>query len=97
MIIIVISGAAVLIYSIIEAHNSSKLNDYKISFVALVHPDVKQSVPYLSKLGYHVIQVPVPVNVTAIKHKYLREKIDSTEFGCCGAAELIKLAIYRYN
>ena len=46
----------------------------------------------LEQLGFHVIEVPTPVNTSAIKHKFLREHIDKN--GCCGAAELIKLTSY---
>jgi hypothetical protein len=83
-------GAAVLVYSILKQSQGTK---YDISFVAFVHPDVRTSRPGLQRLGFHIVEVPVPVNVTAIKGTFLREHIDKN--GCCGAAELIKLSSYR--
>jgi hypothetical protein len=83
-------GAAVLMYSIMKySYNAS----YDISFIAFVHPNVTTSRPGLEKLGWHVIEVPIPVNVSAIKFDFLREKINKN--GCCGSSELIKLTSYR--
>eukprot|EP00605_Chrysophyceae_sp_TOSAG23-4_P001228 GSChrysophyteH1.ASY1.ANO1.1338.1 assembled CDS len=65
---------------------------YDISLVALVHPLVRQR-EALRRLGYQVIEVPLPVNVSAIRGNFLREKINKN--GCCGASELIKLSSYR--
>lgn len=84
-------GAAVLAYSILKNTQNS---DYDISFIAFVHPNVTSSRNGLTKLGYHVVEVPTPVNTSAIRFDFLREKIDKN--GCCGAAELIKLNAYRY-
>ena len=39
------------------------------------------------------LKVPTPINTSAIKFDFLREKINKN--GCCGAAELIKLNSYR--
>lgn len=83
-------GAAVLAYSIMK---HSYQADYDISFIAFVHPNVTTSREPLRRLGYHVIEVPVPINASAIKFDFLREKINKN--GCCGAAELIKLTSYR--
>lgn len=83
-------GAAVLAYSIMKI---SKSKDYDTSLVAFIHPEVITSRPILRKLGYHVIECPTPINTTAIKFDFLREKINKN--GCCGAAELIKLNSYR--
>lgn len=83
-------GAAVLAYSIMKySWNAS----YDISFVAFVHPNVTTSRPGLEKLGFHVIEVPIPINRTAIQFEFLREKIEKN--GCCGSSELIKLTSYR--
>lgn len=84
-------GAAVLAYSIIE---SFKNDPIEISFIAFVHPNVSTSRPYLRQIGYSVIEAPTPINVSAIKGKFLREHIND-KAGCCGAAELIKLYSYR--
>ena len=89
-------GAAVLAYSILK-HSQPKqqhsiADSYDISFVAFVHPLVKDR-DSLRKIGFHVIEAPLPINVTAIHGKFLREKINNN--GCCGAAELIKLSSYR--
>eukprot|EP01041_Mallomonas_annulata_P008674 gene8674-17907_t len=84
-------GAAVLAYSVIAA---SKGKDYDITFIAFVHPNVTIARPFLSRLGYNVIEAPTPLNTSAIRgNKFLREKIDKN--GCCGATELIKLYAYR--
>lgn len=84
-------GAAVLAYSIMKyAKNST----YDISLIAFVHPNVTTSRVGLRRLGFHVIEVPTPVNTSAIKFPFLRDHIDKN--GCCGAAELIKLTSYRY-
>lgn len=83
-------GAAVLAYSIIK---QSRNSEYSISFIAFVHPNVTTSRIGLKRLGFHVIEVPTPVNASAIKFQFLRDHIDKN--GCCGAAELIKLTSYR--
>lgn len=84
-------GAAVLAYSIIKTTRNSA---FDISFIAFVHPNVTTSRVGLRRLGFHVLEVPTPVNISAIKFQFLREHIDKN--GCCGAAELIKLTSYRY-
>ena len=83
-------GAAVLAYSIFDAFKDEKIS---ASLIAFVHPNVTTSRPVLTKLGYHVIECPTPINVSKIKFKFLREKINKN--GCCGASELIKLSAYR--
>lgn len=83
-------GAAILAYSIME---QSRNGTDDVSLVAFVHPNVTTSRPTLVRLGYHVIEVPTPINSSAIKFDFLREKINKN--GCCGAAELIKLNSYR--
>lgn len=83
-------GAAILAYSVME---QSKKGTDDVSLVAFVHPNVTTSRPTLMRLGYHVIEVPTPINSSAIKFEFLREKINKN--GCCGAAELIKLNSYR--
>jgi len=82
-------GAAVLAYSILK-HSQSKL--YDVSLIAFVHPNVKER-ESLKTLGFHVIEAPLPINITAIEGKNLREHINYN--GCCGASELIKLTSYR--
>ena len=86
-------GAAVLAYSIIKS--SMQQCEFDIAFVAFVHPSVTTSRPMLTKLGFHVIEAPKPINVTAISpvFPFLREKMDKN--GCCGSLELIKLNSYR--
>lgn len=83
-------GAAVLAYSIMKYANVSS---YDISLIAFVHPNVSTSRVGLRRLGFHVIEVPTPVNTSAIQFPFLRDHIDKN--GCCGAAELIKLTSYR--
>jgi hypothetical protein len=84
-------GAAVLVYSIMKnSWNAS----YDISFVAFVHPNVTVARVGLEKLGFHIIEVPIPMNRTAIKFDFLREKIEKN--GCCGSSEMIKITSYRY-
>lgn len=85
-------GAAVLAYSIMKYANASS---YDISLIAFVHPNVSTSRVGLRRLGFHVIEVPTPVNTSAIQFPFLRDHIDKN--GCCGAAELIKLTSYRYT
>ena len=92
-------GAAVLAYSIFKHNLHNQVHQDKIlskgfdvSLIAFVHPLVKQR-EVLKKLGYHVIEVPLPINITAIQGKNLREHINLN--GCCGASELIKLSSYR--
>ena len=87
-------GAAVLAWSIIKQAQHSK-QDTDISLVAFVHPLVVEARPLLRQLGFHVIEAPMPINITAIEHKFLREKINLN--GCCGASELIKLNAYRLS
>jgi len=83
-------GAAVLAYSIVRV---SEKKNYDVSLVAFVHPTVTTTRPILARLGYHVIEVPTPINASAIKFKWFREHIDKN--GCCGSSELIKLNSYR--
>jgi hypothetical protein len=84
-------GAAVLVYSILKYSVHSA---YDISFIAFVHPNVTKARDGLSRIGFHVIEVPIPINVSAIQFDFLREKINKN--GCCGAAEMIKLSSYRF-
>ncbi len=84
-------GAAVLVYSILK---SSVHSAYDISFVAFVHPNVTLARAGLTKIGFHVIEVPIPINSSAIKFDFLREKINKN--GCCGSSEMIKLSSYRF-
>ena len=84
-------GAAVLAYSIMKYSRDS---EYDISLIAFVHPNVSTSRPGLQRLGFHVIEVPTPVNTSAITFPFLRDHIDKN--GCCGAAELIKITSYRF-
>lgn len=83
-------GAAVLAYSIMKYANATS---YDISLIAFVHPNVTTSRVGLRRLGFHVIEVPTPVNTSAIQFPFLRDHIDKN--GCCGAAELIKITSYR--
>lgn len=83
-------GAAVLAYSIVRV---SENKNYDVSLVAFVHPTVTTTRPILTRLGFHVIEVPTPINASAIKFKWFREHIDKN--GCCGSSELIKLNSYR--
>jgi hypothetical protein len=64
-----------------------------VSLIAFVHPTVVRARKVLTKLGYHVIETPLPINISAIPFRFLREKINLN--GCCGASELIKLNSYR--
>lgn len=51
-------GAAVLAFSIF---NNSRGSDYDVSLIAFVHPNVTTSRPVLQRLGYHVIETPIPI------------------------------------
>jgi hypothetical protein len=82
-------GAAVLAYSIAKYST----DQYDISLIAFVHPQVTYARPILSRLGYHVIEAAIPINSTAIPFKWFRNHIDRN--GCCGSSELIKLHSYR--
>eukprot|EP01036_Dinobryon_divergens_P035067 gene35067-45391_t len=88
-----LDGAAVLAYSIINSTSEISRAEYEISFIAFVHPDVITTRPGLQRLGFHVIEVPIPINTSAITFKFLREGI--LKNGCCGASELIKISAYR--
>ena len=68
-------GAAILAYSIL---NVSRNSPFDISLIAFVHPNVTTSRPSLQRLGYHVIEAPKPINVSAISQNFtfLRDKID---------------------
>ena len=68
-------GAAILAYSIL---NVSRNSPFDISLIAFVHPNVTTSRPSLQRLGYHVIEAPKPINVSAISRNFtfLRDKID---------------------
>ena len=85
-----LDGAAVLAYSLIKIFQKEP---FEYSLIAFVHPTVSKSRPLLEKLGFHVIEATTPINVSAITHDWLRQKINKN--GCCGASELIKLNSYR--
>ena len=53
-----LDGAAILAYSIAEA---ARGKEYDWSLVAFVHPNVTTSRPGLTKLGFHVIEAPIPI------------------------------------
>jgi hypothetical protein len=90
-------GAAVL------AHSAGALRSrHRLDLVALVraHPDSTARAP-LQRLGYRVIEAPVPVRVSEIAGTHLRRTIDEgysagskSPTGCCGIAELLKLHGY---
>jgi hypothetical protein len=52
-------GAAVLAYSIISSFANN--DEYDISLLAFVHPNVSTSRPVLKKIGFHVIEAPTPI------------------------------------
>ena len=90
-------GAAVLAFSILKhsqrAQAKQGTSGLDLSLLAFVHPLVTTARPLLKQLGFAVIEAPLPINITAIHGKFLREKINNN--GCCGASELIKLNAYR--
>ena len=51
-------GAAVLAYSIAAI---TRGKPYDSSLIAFVHPSAKQAQSLLSRLGYHVIETPIPI------------------------------------
>ena len=53
-----LDGAAIFAYSVAEA---SRGKDYDWSLVAFVHPNVTESRLGLTKLGFHVIEAPIPI------------------------------------
>ena len=89
-------GAAVLLHSIhmnsIRNAESGSKYDYKM--YALVHPEAEHCArPTLEPLGYKILVRDVPVSLSEIEGKYLREKVSSN--GCCGEKEFVKLHAYN--
>lgn len=53
-----LDGAAVLAYTV---HHTKMSEQFDVSFIAFVHPNVTTSRPVLKTLGYHVIVAPTPI------------------------------------
>ena len=54
---------AVLAHAILMAHSHSQ---YKYRLVAFVHPEVVVARPFLSFLGWEVLERPVPVEISQV-------------------------------
>ena len=83
-----IDGAAVLQHSI-RMTNSV----HNITMVAIVHSGIVTSRPVLARLGFEIIEFPLPITSAEIKGEHLRDTIDKS--GCCGALELLKLCAWK--
>lgn len=87
-------GAAVLRHSIHRSSVHGKLGGrYDYQMYAFYHPDAKDCMKPLEKLGYKLLERKTPVDVTSIQSDFLREKIGVN--GCCGEKELIKFEAFR--
>jgi hypothetical protein len=97
-------GAAVLAYSIHQAHHAAssspltqpeRLHEqqrYNYTLYAIYHPQAEPCVSKLKDLNYTLLRRDTPVAVHEIRGDFLREKI--TANGCCGEKELLKLEAY---
>ena len=89
-----IEGAAVLKYSIDQTSiHGPKGGKYDYHMYILHHPDALECSLPLKDLGFELLQLPTPVNVSDIQGDFLRDRIVSN--GCCGDRELIKLESFR--
>jgi hypothetical protein len=82
-------AAAVLAHSIKRALAQPNVMFKSCNLIAIVHPSAMVSRDRLVKAGYQVLEKPVPIEVSRIKHEYMREAI--VKDGCCGEKELLKL------
>jgi len=85
-----LDGAAVLQHSI---RLTNSRHDVRMIAFALLGNVARRRI--LSNLGFEVMELPLPVNASEIKGKYLRETIDRS--GCCGIVELLKLYAWTLN
>ena len=89
-----IDGAAVLKYSIDQTSiHGPKGGKYDYHMYIFHHPDALECSLPLKDLGFELVPLPTPVNVSDIQGEFLRERIVSN--GCCGDRELIKLESFR--
>ena len=84
-------GAAVLGWSIIQAHRES---NYDVALVAIVHKNAvvaKRKFEWLTAHGmpWWVMVRDLPISVADIPNKLYRERLPKS--GCCGELELLKL------
>ena len=83
-----IDGAAVLGHSAVRSHRNG--SRYDAALVAFVAPQVSEAGrSKLRRVGFRVLEKPLPVEVEDIEGDFLRSRISSN--GCCGAWELLKL------
>lgn len=68
-----LDGAAIFAYSIAEA---SRGKDYDWSLVAFVHPNVTSSRLGLTKLGFHVIEAPIPIKLVVAHYSFYLSGVD---------------------
>ncbi|KAH8056118.1 hypothetical protein JL721_10083 [Aureococcus anophagefferens] len=79
---------AVLGHSAVRSHRNG--SRYDAALVAFVAPQVSEAGrSKLRRVGFRVLEKPLPVEVEDIEGDFLRSRISSN--GCCGAWELLKL------
>ena len=89
----VLDAAAVHGHSIdVVQGNSTKYSHKRYAFV---HDEAYRCSSTLRQLGYHVLQVGLPINVSSIATRTYQRAIETK--GCCGAKELLKLYAYTLN
>jgi len=64
-------------------------SEFLLDLLAIVSPDVTTVRPALKRMGYRVIERPLPVPLDEIKNEALVR--DLAHDGCCGAWEFLKL------
>lgn len=83
-----LDGAAVLAYTIRRTHAR-----WSHEMVAILHPVATACRAPLARIGYRLLEFAQPIHSAEIEGAAVRERIDRS--GCCGSAELLKLAAYR--
>lgn len=87
-------AALVLRHSIHQnsVRNPSSGSKYDYKMYALVHSQAEECSHILKQVGFQVLIVDPPLNVSDIRGEYLRTHIDRE--WCCGSDEFIKLHAY---
>merc|ERR1712060_419654 len=79
-----LDSAAALAQSVLEAKS-----EFKLDLLAILSPEVINVRPALRRIGYRIVEKPLPVELSEIKNKQLVKELEVD--GCCGPWEYLKL------
>jgi len=85
-----LDSAAAIAQSVYEAKS-----EFKLDLLAIVAPAVQECRPALVRMGYRIIEKPLPVELSEIKNQALAKDIETD--GCCGAWEFLKLWAWTFT